>query len=108
MSITTYTADPAAVRRYGLRQSQRNITVRWDDEPWNGRQTVDEIHATGVSLEMLDNSGLWMDVCGLRVEIRAYFYRGSNHPKLVVTAEPDDCTPDPARHAAGGAGGAGS
>lgn len=101
---TTYTADPDAVKRYRLRPSQRGIAVRWDDEPWNGRQTVDEIHATGLSLEMLDESGLWMDVCGLRVEIRAYHLSGQQ-VRLVVTAEPDDCTPD--QRPSGGTGGAG-
>jgi hypothetical protein len=103
----TYYADATAAKRYGLRPSQRYITVSYETEPGRetddeGQRAVDEIHAVGLSLEMMDESNCWANVAGLRVWFRAYHVRGQREPRLVVTCEPESCAPVAAATAGGG------
>ena len=90
---TTYGAGPDAVKRHALRPLQRTIAVRWDDDHDDeGQRLVDEIHAVGMALEMMDDANCWMDVLGLRVWMRAVVIRGK--PRLFVTATAETCEED--------------
>lgn len=97
-SETFYAAADVA-KRHGLRPAQRYIRVRYETEPGkeyddHGLRAIDEIHAVGLALEMMDESNCWMDACGLRVWLRAYRVPGQREPRLVVTCTPESCTPD--------------
>ena len=108
-SETVFVADRDYARQRGLKGQHAYVTVRWETEPGRetddaGQRAVDEILTTQVNLEMMDESNCWADVCGLRVWFRAYRVKGEREPRLVVTAEPESCSPADERAALEGDG----
>ncbi len=107
---TQFQTDADEAKRAGLRPHQQHITVRWETIPGRetddtGQRVVDEIIATGLRLEMMDESNCWANVNGLRVWIRAMRVKEQREPRLVITASPESChaVQAPERGRAGGA-----
>ena len=80
----------------GFDEDMRYVEVRYDGPDYtddDGCLTVDEIVMPGLHLEAMDEDSVWMDVGGLHVWFRAMRVKGRRQIRLVVTCEPNACTP---------------